>query len=58
MVEIAVEPMSTQIIAQIAYALKGKEEEVEELQHPQLLLQVVEQPLQQLQLVEGVIRAG
>ena len=28
------------------------------VQHPQLLLQVVEQPQQQQQLVEGVIRAG
>ena len=45
MVEIAVEPMSIHFIAQHAYALKGEEEEAEELQHPQLLLQAVEQPL-------------
>ena len=48
MVEIAVDPMSIRNIAQHAYALKGEKEEVEELQHPQLLLQ----------LVEHVIRAG
>ena len=55
MVEIAAEPMSIQNIAQHAYALKVEEEELEELQHPQSILQVVEQPQQ---LVEGVIRAG
>ena len=34
MVEIAVDPMSIHSIAQNAYALKGEEEKVEELQHP------------------------